>query len=389
MVEYLLATDEQKEIAALAKDILDKELAPRIHDLEKANDGRGEFPMDVAKTLAKAGLYACDIPEEWGGLGFDLVTTCVMAEEMAKVDAGFAFNFVSSGIYFPLILRSGLSREEKQKWADRLIAGEAWGSFCTTESCAGSDTSAIRTTAVQDGDEWVINGSKCFVTGGKQADHYFVIAWTDKTKSQGKGMTMFLVERDRPGVQVGRLEDKMGLKLSETCDMIFDNVRVPADHIVGQIGAGMREGLSLLHMTRCYSMSFNLGLAQAALDCATKYAQERQTWNQPIIKHEGLGFLLADMKVRTDASRSLLYYVANCVKDGKDVGTLTSCVKVFVSDSTMQTTLDAIQVLGGYGYMKDYPVEKLARDAKIFQIFDGTNQIQRMLIARELAKKQF
>ncbi len=389
MIEYRLATEQQKEIAQMARNILDKELAPRLKELERANDGRGMFPLDVAKTLAASGLYATDIPEEWGGLGLDLVSTCVMAEEMAKVDAGFAFNFVSAGIYFPFILRSGLSREGKQDWADRLLAGEAWGSLCLTEPEAGSDTSAVRTTAVKDGDEWVLNGRKCFVTGGYQADHYFVVAWNDKSKSQGKGMTMFLVERDRPGVSVGGLEDKLGLKLSETCDLVLDDVRVPEDHVIGEVGKGMRETLSLLHITRCYVMSFCLGIAQSALDCATQYAQVRKTWNKPIVDHQGLGFLLADMQIRTEASRGMLYYVASCIKDGQDTGSLTSCVKAFVSDSTMQTTLDAVQVLGGYGYMKEYPVEKLMRDAKIFQIFDGTNQIQRMLIARDLAKKEF
>lgn len=388
MVEYLLATEEQKQIAELAGRIVARELAPQLETLEHANEGRGAFSKDVARTLAKAGFASVSIPKKWGGLELDLTTICLIGEEMAKIDAGFAFNFLSIGLNWKFLEQTGLSDEEKRRYADGYHSGERMSAFCLTEAQAGSDTSRVATTAYQDGDEWVINGRKCFVTGGYSADHYFVVAWTDKTKSQGKGMTMFLVERERPGVSVGKLENKMGLKTSETCDVIFDEVRVPTDHVVGTVGRGLIVSLGHLHVSRCYAMSFALGIADAAIDYAVKYAQERETWGKPVIQHQGLGFLLADMKMRTDASRALLYQTAAAVDRGLDIGTLSSSVKAYVSDCTMQTTTDAVQVLGGYGYMKDYPVEKLMRDAKIFQIFDGTNQIQRWLIARDLEKKK-
>lgn len=386
MIEYLLATDEQRELAETAGRILARELGPRLGELEAANGGLGMYPMDVANVLSDAGYHGLNIPEEWGGLGLDIVSLCLICEEMSKVDAGFAFNYINSGLYFNYLVESHLSREEKQAYADRILAGKSSGAFCLTESFSGNDPSMNRTAAVKDGDGWVINGTKCFVTNGNQADHYFVIAWTDKEKGLGKGMTMFLVERER-GVQIGKLERKMGFKLSETCDVIFDHVRVPDDHVCGAVGEGFRLGLSNVAQSRATGMSFNLGIAQAALDHAAKYALERVTWGKPIIDHEGHGFLLADMKARTDASRAMVYYAAECIKKGIDISSLTSTTKFFVSDATMQTTTDAVQALGGYGYMHDYPVEKLMRDAKVFQIFDGTNQVNRWNAAKWIKKE--
>jgi len=386
MVEYLLATEEQRELAEEAGAVMQKFLAPRLTELEKGNNGLGEYPMDVAQELSNIGFSGLNIPEEYGGLGIDIVTLCLICEEMSKTDAGFTFNFINSSLYFPYLLESKLSKEEKQAYADRIIAGKSSGAFCLTESTSGNDPSMNRTTAVKKGNEWVINGTKCFITNGKQADHYFVIAWTDKTKGIGKGMTMFYVEKER-GVQVGKLEQKMGFKLSETCDVIFDDVHVPEDHICGEIGGGIKVGLSAVAKSRATGMSFNLGIAQAALDYAAKYSLDRITWGKPIIDHEGHGFLLADMKARTDASRAMVYYAAEAIKKGIDISSLTSTTKFFVSDATMQTTIDAVQALGGYGYMHDYPVEKLMRDAKVFQIFDGTNQVNRWNAAKWIKKE--
>lgn len=388
MVEYRFATEEQKELALEAKKILEKELKPRLAELEAANDGRGEFPLDVVKTMAAAGYYAMDIPEEYGGLGFDNVTMCLIYEEMSKVDAGFAFNMHGADQYWEYIEKTGLTREEKQAWADRMMAGEALGAFCLTEAQAGSDTGACTATAVYDEttDEWVLNGVKTFVTNGPYADHFFVVAWTDKTKSSGKGMTMFLVEKER-GVKVGSIEHKCGLKLSGTSEIILDNVRVPSDHIVGAVGQGLKIALGTVNKARVVTLVFALGMAQAAIDYAVEYAKTRETFGKRILDHQGLSFLIADMQIRMDASRALLYYGAKMLDEGMDMGTIACSTKVFVSDATMQTTLDAVQVFGGYGYMKDYPVEKLMRDAKIFQIFDGTNQINQMVIAKTLDKK--
>ena len=385
MVQYLLATDEQKEYADVARTILEKELLPIIEQQEHEDEGRGAYPMDVHQKMADAGFFGMNIPEEWGGLGLDVVTQALIAEEMAKIDAGFTFSFYNAGTYFPMILASGLSKEEKQEWADGIISGEKIGCFCITESDAGSDVTAMKTKAVKDGDEWVINGVKCFASNGPIANYFLVAAWTDKSAGASKGITFFLVEKDR-GVEVGKKETKMGLKLSETSDVIFNDVRVPEDHVIGEIGKGLKYSLDLIsNEGRAVGMSFNLGLAEAALDKAVEYAKERRQFGKRIIDHEGLAFMIADMKARTEASRGLLYYTLAALRDGKDIGTMGSLCKMYISDCTMQTTTDAVQVLGGYGYMKDYPVEKYMRDAKIFQIFSGTNQIQRRTITRALA----
>ena len=388
MVEYPFATEEQKELAEIARTIMEKELKPRLHEFENANDGKGIFPLDVLKKMAEAGFYCMDIPEEWGGLGLDVVTKCIIQEEMSKVDAGFTFNMNGAGMNWPYLLKTKMPDEEKQMWIDRMLAGDATGAFCFTEPQAGSDAAAIKTTAVHDEEkgEWIINGTKCFVTNGPCADYFIVAAWTDKTKSAGKGITLFFVEKDR-GVQVGSIENKLGLKLSMTSDVIFDEIRVPDDHMVGAEGSAFIQFMQELDAVRVEGMIYSVGIAQAAVDEAVKYAKVRQTFGKRIIDHEALNFKLADMQIRTDASRALLYQGAQMIKAGLPLGTISSSTKCFVTESTMQTTLDAVQVLGGYGYMKDYPVEKLMRDAKIFCIFDGTNEINRMVIGRLLDKK--
>lgn len=387
MVEYLMATEEQRDLAQTAYEITKKELSGRIEELEKSDDGRGKFPMDVLKTLAEAGYYGMNIPEEWGGLGLDKVTQALIMEQIAKVDAGFAFSFYNAGTYFPLILQTGMSKEEKQSWADRILSGESAGAFAITEPNAGSDAAAMKSTAVKDGNEWVINGTKCFMSNAPIADHFLIAAWTDKTKRASQGVTFFFVEKER-GVQIGKKEYKMGLKLSETSEIIMDNVRVPEDHVIGEVGKGFGTSLGVItNEGRALGMAFNLGLAQAALDEAVEYAKVRRQFGKRIIDHEGLGFLIADMKARTEASRALMYQTLMAQDQGIGVDTLPSICKMYISDCTMQTTIDAVQVLGGYGYMHDYPVEKYMRDAKIFQIFSGTNQIQRRTIARALAGK--
>ena len=385
MVEYLLATEEQKELAMGARAILEKELLPQIEALEHADEDRGKYPMDVHQKLAEAGYFGMNVPEEWGGLGFDIVTQALIMEEMAKIDAGFTFSFYNAGTYFPMILASGLTKEEKQEWADGILAGEKLGCFCITEPGAGSDVTAMRTVARKEGNEWVITGTKCFASNAPISNYFLVAAWTDKEKRASEGITFFLVEKER-GVEIGKKERKMGLKLSETSEVIFDEVHFPEDHVIGEVGKGLKLSLDLIsNEGRAVGMSFNLGLAQAALDAAVAYTKERRQFGKRIIDHDGLGFLIADMKARTEASRGLLYYTLNALKEGKKIGTMGSVCKMYISDCTMQTAVDAVQCLGGYGYMKDYPVEKLMRDAKIFQIFSGTNQIQRRTIARALA----
>ena len=386
MVENALVTAEQKELADLARTILEKELAPRIEELEKANDGRGEYPLDIHKKMAEAGFTGMCIPEKWGGLELDHVTRCVILEEMSKVDVGFAFNLYGGTVYYELLAQSAMSDEEKQAWADRVLDGDGIIAFCLTEPQAGSDASAIRTTAVRDGDEWVINGTKCFISNGPIANGFVVFAWTDKSLSSGKGISAFFVEKER-GVKIGAIENQMGLKLSCTSEVIFDEVRVPADHLIGKEGSGLKYALGGINDARVVSLSQALGIAQAALDHAVNYAKTRVTFGKRIIEHDRVADLLARMQTRTVASRALIHYAASCLDQGINDGLLCSATKNFVAESTMQTTIDAVQVFGGYGYMKDYPVEKLMRDAKIYEIFEGTTQINNLIIARALDKK--
>ena len=387
MVKYALATEEQRQLAEDAYRVLDKELRPRIEELEHADGGRGEFPMDLLHKLADLGYFGMNIPEKWGGLGFDAVTQAIICEEMAKVDAGFTFSFYNAGTYFPLIEKSHLSDEEKQNWADRIIAGEAVGCFCITEPGAGSDAAAMSSTATYDEatNEWILNGTKCFASNGPISNYFIIAAWNDKSKKASEGVTCFLIEKER-GIKIGKKENKMGLKLSETSELILEDVRVPADHVIGEVGKGFRTAIGLISAEgRVIGTSFMVGLAQAALDVAVEYTKTRRQFGKRVIDHQGLGFLIADMEIRTDASRALMYDTLRQVDAGVMPGHMSSVVKTFISDCTMQTTTDAVQCLGGYGYMKDYPVEKYMRDAKIFQIFSGTNQIQRRTIAKALA----
>lgn len=386
MINYIFATEEQKELAHGAYDILEKELLPRLEELEKADGGLGQFPMDVFQTVVDAGYYAMNVPEEYGGLGLDNVTQALIIEEMAKVDAGFTFSLYNMGTYFPQIMQTSMSEEEKRTWAEKLISGEARGTFAVTEANAGSDAGAMRTTAVLDGDEWVINGTKTFITSAPMANYILVAAWTDKTKRASEGVTFFFVEKER-GWTVGRKEYKMGLKLSETTEVIFEDVRVPKDHVIGEVGKGFGTALGIISTEgRVLGSAINLGLAESALERAVNYAKERRQFGKRIIDFQGIGFMLADMQTRTDASRAFLYETLTAMQQGIKVDKrLCSEVKYFVSDNTMQTCTDAVQVLGGYGYMHEYYVEKYMRDAKIFQIFSGTNQIQRDTVVRQLA----
>ena len=365
MVHYRFATEEQRALAEDCRKILEKELAPRVSDLEKAQ-GIDAFPRDVVRTLGKAGFCGMAIPEKWGGLGFDLKTQTLILEEMAQIDAGFSFSF-GLGCSSPGVETTAMPKEEKQMWFDRCLSGDAIFATCLTEP---------------------------------KADAFIVSAYVDKSKGAA-GIAQFFVEKER-GVKVGKIEEKMGLHLSVTSEVIFENVRVPMDHMIGSIYflkpdeakeltgsklTGQAAIMAGLAHARISSMVHALGIGQAALDTAVKYAKERRQFGKRIIDHQGLGFLIADMQTKVDAARALLYYSVDCLDQELDTGTLSPSTKVFISDAMMQVTLDAIQVLGGYGYMKDYPVEKLARDIKPFAIFEGTNQINKMVSYRYLAGK--
>lgn len=387
MASYLFATQEQKELADGARLIVEKELEPRISEFEEADGGLGVYPKEVHQVLTDAGYFAAGIPEKWGGIGLDLTTQVMIIEEMGKVDAGFAFSFAGSGCYWDRIEATTMPDEEKQAWADKILSG-AQGCFCLTESEAGSDAKAIKTSAVFDEktNEWVINGTKCFASNAPVSDYFITFAWTDKSKRASQGVTAFFVEKDR-GVQIGRKENKMGLHLSETADVIFEDVRVPADHVIGEVGKGFGYALGGIagsgSLVNCAPI---VGMAQRALDEAVEYAKVRRQFGKRIIDHEGVGFLIADMQMKVSACRALLYDSVRANEMGiKQDISLDIQNKCYISDAVFEVCNAAIQVLGGYGYMHEYPVERYMRNARIFQIFGGTNQIKRKNLAKAIA----
>lgn len=374
----IVMTDEQRDFTDLAKRILDKELLPQIDELDKTS----KFPMDVFKSLYDAGLYAIGIPEEYGGLGMNYETQFLLNETLGYYDAGFAFSFHAGSMSADAIFIAG-TEDQKRFAAEKLLEGKIFA-FCLTEPAAGSDAGAIATTAKREGDEYILNGTKTFISCGELADYFVVAATIDKSLKH-KGITLFLVEKER-GVQIGKHEDKMGLRLSPTNEVIFDDVHIPADHIIGEEGKGFPVLMKNMEWVRPQSMTFAVGIMQRAVDEAVKFAKERQSFDRPIIKFQGLSFLLADMLKLTQISHSALMYVAKLLDDGKPLNGIGSSAKIFVSESASKVASNAVQVLGGYGYMKEYPVEKLMRDAKVFEIFEGTNQIQQVVLGGMLAK---
>lgn len=389
MNHYVLANEEQKEFGEGVYEILEKELKPIIEEMEAEDGGLGVYPKKVHDILVDAGYFAVNIPEEWGGLGLDPVTEAIIIEKIGEIDGGFAFAFASAYAQWPNILRTHMSDEAKQEWMNKVLAGSI-GAFAFTESGAGSDPAAMRTSAVYDEktDEWVINGTKCFCSGAPNAEYFIVFGWTDKTQRASRGITAFFVEKER-GVQIGKKENKLGLHLSETADVIFEDVRVPADHVVGEVNLGFGTALSLLKSASAVcNCCPSLGMAQAALDYATEYAKTRRQFGKRIIDHQAVGFMIADMSMKVAGARAMLYqFLETCVQ-GVDDQNLALMIKPYVTDLVFEVCNTAIQVLGGYGYMHDYPVERYMRNARIFQIFGGTNQIKRKNLAKAIAGKE-
>lgn len=376
---HLLLTDEQRDLQSFAKEFAEKELAPVV----KECDLKGEFPMEVFQKFRDVGFNTMFLPENYGGQGLGAMEMVLVYEEFAKVDAGFICSASTGEFGIEPILIAG-TEEQKQYYMDFILNG-GLGAFALTEPNAGSDASATKTTAVRDGDDYIINGRKCFITSGPIADVYSVFASTDPSKG-AKGISCFIVERSRPGVSVGKDEDKMGMRLSCTSDVLFEDVRIPAKNLVGTEGTGFGLAMKCLDRSRGVNSYGALGIAQRALDEAVAYAKQRKTFGKPIIAHQGVQFMLADMEIDVTTARALLWQCATLVDRGIFDTRLGSVTKTFLSDMVMRVTTNAVQVLGGYGYSREYPVEKLMRDAKLWSIFEGTNQIQRMVIAGTLAR---
>jgi alkylation response protein AidB-like acyl-CoA dehydrogenase len=380
-VNYFL-TDDQKMIKDLAAQIAREKIAPIAAELDES----GEFPWDVVKTLAQSDLFRVFIPTEYEGLGGGMFEMCLVVEELSRACSGIALAYAASGLgTIPIILFG--SDEQKKKYLPRLASGEILAAFGLTESGAGSDAASIKTTAKPDGDSYVINGTKQWITNGGEASIYTVVALTDPLRGT-RGSSTILVEKDHPGFTFGKKENKMGIRASATRELVFQDCRVPKSNLLGKEGMGFLVAMKTLDQSRPGVASQALGIAQGAMDQAVRYAQERRQFGKPISAFQGIQFILADMATQVEAARALTYAAARSIDAGeKDVSRLSAMAKVFASDTAMKVTTDAVQVLGGYGYMKEYPVEKMMRDAKITQIYEGTNQIQREVIALGLIKE--
>jgi alkylation response protein AidB-like acyl-CoA dehydrogenase len=369
---------EYKELRASVRALSEKEIAPHA----QAVDEDHRFPQEAKVALIKNGLYAAHVPTEFGGDGADALATVLIIEEVARACGSSslipAVNKLGS---MPLIL--GGNAEQKKRWLPRLVKGEGF-SYCLSESEAGSDASAMRTKVERSGDGWVLNGSKKWITNAGESEYYSVIAQGDPSGGT-KGITAFVVEKSDPGVSFGAPEKKMGMRGSPTREVYFDNVQLGDDRRISEVGQGFALAMNTLDHTRITIAAQAIGLAQGAFDVATKYAHERHQFGKPIFDFQAIQFMLADMAMNIEAARLLTYSAAIKSENGeKDLRFFSAASKCFASDMAMKVTQDAIQVLGGYGYVTDYPVERMMRDTKLTQIYEGTNQIQRIVMARNL-----
>ena len=369
---------EYKELRASVRALAEKEIAPHA----QAVDEEHRFPQEAKDALVKNGLYAAHVPTQYGGDGADALAAVLIIEEVARVCGSSslipAVNKLGS---VPLIL--GGNEEQKKRWLPRLVKGEGF-SYCLSESEAGSDASSLRTKVERNGDGWVLNGSKKWITNAGESEFYSVIAQTDPSLGS-KGITAFVVEKSDPGVSFGAPEKKMGMRGSPTREVYFDNVQLSDDRRISEVGKGFALAMDTLDHTRITIAAQALGIAQGAFDVATKYAHERHQFGKPIFDFQAVQFMLADMAMNIEAARLLTYSAAIKSENGeRDLRFFSAASKCFASDMAMKVTEDAIQILGGYGYVTDYPVERMMRDVKLTQIYEGTNQIQRIVMARNL-----
>ncbi len=368
---------EHLDFCATIAQITREKIAPRSAEI----DENAEYPWDLRKLLAEQDVLGLPFPTEYGGTGTGTLMLNMAVEEIAKVDAAVALILMVQELGTLPIQLFGTD-EQKERFLPRCACGEWSPAFALSEPEAGSDPAGMQTSAVLDGDEWVINGTKNWISNLGIADFYIVFAVTDR---ESKRITAFIVEADRPGFSVGKLEHKLGIRASPTGQPIFEEVRVPQENVLGEVGRGLRVALATLERTRLGAAAQAVGIAQGATDYAVAYARERKQFGRPIGDFQGIEFKLADMEIRTAAARELLYKAcAMADQQHPQRAKYSSMAKVFCSDTAMAVTVDAVQVLGGYGYVKEYPVERMMRDAKITQIYEGTNEIQRVVIARTL-----
>lgn len=383
-MDYFL-TEDQLEIQEIAKRIAVEKMKP----VREKYDETGEFPWDIMKVMAQSDLFAVLVPEEFDGLSGKVSDLSIVMEELCTVCSGIALGFGATGLGISPILLSA-SNEQKQKFLPQVASGEKLAAFALTEANAGSDAGAVETTATPDGDSYILNGTKQWITNGGEADIYTVFAMTDKTKG-ARGCSCFIVEKGSEGFTFGKKENKMGIRASTTKELIFENCRVPKKNLIGREGTGFMIAMKTFNHSRPMVGSQAVGIARGALEAAVAYSKERHQFGKPIASFQMVQGMLADMAMQVEAARALVRATSRMMDEGKtkNYAKESAMAKTFASDVAMKVTTDAVQILGGYGYMKEYPVEKMMRDAKITQIYEGTNQIQRGIIASNLLKERF
>ncbi len=374
--------DEEKLMMDVVRDLAREKVAPRAAEI----DALGQFPWDIKDLLAEQGILGMPFPEEYGGIGSSKLSIVMVIEELAKYCVTTSLILAVQQLGTLPIALAG-NDEQKRRYFPRCASGEWLAAYGLTEAGSGSDAGSMRTRAVKKGDKYILNGSKRFITNAGLAHVNTVFAITDPGKGTRGGISAFIVEKDFPGFQLGKIEEKMGIRGSQTGELIFEDCEVPAENLLGREGDGFKIALMTLDRTRPGIGAQAVGVAQGALDFAIHYMKERVQFGKPVAENQGLQFMLADMATRIQAARLLVYDVAERIDRGEtNVSRYSAMAKLFASDTAMQVTTDAVQLLGGYGYIKDYPVERMMRDAKITQIYEGTNQIQRVVIARDLLK---
>jgi len=373
-------TQEQQQIQQLAREFAEKELLPTVVE----RDERGEFPMEAFRKLGKTGMYGLPYAQALGGMGGSYLSYALAVEEISKVDASFGISFsVDTSLYGGSVVNSSAPDEIKRRFLAPITYGEKIGSFGLTEHTAGSDAAGQRTVAVKDGDSYILNGSKCFNTNGPVADFTVVYALTDPDLGT-KGMAAFVVEKGTPGFTVGAVENKMGIRCAQVSDMHLENVRVPAENMLAKPGEGFKLAMRTLDGGRIGVAAQALGIAEGAFEIARRYMMERQQFGKPICKQQYPAFLMAQLQTEIEAARLLLYRAANDKDSGRPYTVSAAMAKLSCTDAAMHVTTQAVQLLGGNGYMKGYHVERMMRDAKITQIYEGTNEIQKLVISGQL-----
>jgi acyl-CoA dehydrogenase len=372
-------TEEQEMMRKMVRDFAQKEIAPIVEKMDETD----QFPREIIKKMGELGLMGIPIPEKYGGSGMDFTSYIIAINELSKVSATIGVILsVHTSVGTNPILYFG-TEEQKKKFVPKLASGEYLGAFGLTEPGAGSDAAALKTRAVREGDYYKLNGSKIFITNAGEADVYIVFAKTDPDKGSS-GITAFIVEKDTPGFHVGKKEKKMGLNGSNTCELVFEDAMVPVENRLGEEGGGFKVAMANLESGRIGIAAQALGIAESALEHATTYAKERKQFGKSIGHHQGLGFKLADIATNVEAAKLLTYRAADLKSRGVNCGMEASMAKLFATRTAMSSAIEAVQVYGGYGYTKDYPVERLFRDAKVTEIYEGTSEIQRIVISKNL-----